>query len=871
MSADPSPLPDRDDLAFSYLEQLPYTPYPFQEEAILSWFDSDDGLLVCAPTGMGKTLIAEAGLYEALKLGRRAYYTTPLIALTEQKYREIRASAERWGFGADSVGLITGNRRENPDAPILVVVAEILFNRLLGSDDFARMAGKDSSPAPKPAGNALAASLAPFVSETSLSEHRFRFDDVSVVVMDEFHQFSDLERGIVWEFTLGLLPPHVRTLLISATVGNAYEFVSWLRSTTDRRLALVRSDERKVPLEFRWIGDEFLPNVVEQMHAGTDDERTVPTLIFCFNRDQCWDTAELIRGKNIIDAARQKELTARLADYDWTKGAGPKLRQLLLRGVGLHHAGILPKYRRIIESLYQDRLLSVAVCTETLAAGINLPARSVLLPTIMKGPPGEKKIIDSSTAHQIFGRAGRPQYDDRGFVIALAHPDDVKIARAREKYDLIPEDTKDPKLREAKKKLKKKIPTRNPNEQYWTEAQFYKLRDSSPGSLTSRGPVPWRLLAHMIECGSDLTPIRRLVAHRLMGAKRLAAQQQALDDMLITLWRGGFIRLEPDPAGFGIEATAIAEEIAKAQRRAEKEKARRAKGFGSGLFDDEALDGLDFDFDDYRDPDAPAPPSEPPEPAADDILLGGGRKPEPPKAVYKAERAYPTESLGLLTHIKGFNPIYGAFLLSHLGKADRAERIQAFESLLEMPGNVARQVRVPRYEDLPPGALARGWLDARLLDLGLASVDELVPKSEEEKEREREERRRFGGWLEERVYLLSFAEKLKRLFDYEYPLVPVKIVPVWAAGEVILGYHGDFNKYIVSNSLQKQEGVVFRHLLRLILLIEEFRPLIPAETNRLEWETELTFLSDALTDCCRFVDPTSTDQVLADARRKEID
>ena len=120
MSADPSPLPDRDDLAFSYLEQLPYTPYPFQEEAILSWFDSDDGLLVCAPTGMGKTLIAEAGLYEALKLGRRAYYTTPLIALTEQKYREIRASAERWGFGADSVGLITGNRRENPDAPILV-------------------------------------------------------------------------------------------------------------------------------------------------------------------------------------------------------------------------------------------------------------------------------------------------------------------------------------------------------------------------------------------------------------------------------------------------------------------------------------------------------------------------------------------------------------------------------------------------------------------------------------------------------------------------------------------------------------------------------------------------------------------------------
>ncbi len=866
MSADPTPLPDRDDLAFSYLDQLPYPPYPFQEEAILAWFDSGDGLLVCAPTGMGKTLIAEAGLYEALKLGKRAYYTTPLIALTEQKYREIRASAERWGFGADSVGLITGNRKENPDAPILVVVAEILFNRLLGSDDFARSA-EQSAPARaegEPSGGAgMPASLAPFVSETALSGHRFSFDDVSVVVMDEFHQFSDPERGIVWEFTLGLLPPHVRTLLISATVGNAYEFVSWLRTTANRRLALVRSDERKVPLEFRWVGDELLPDLVEQMHRGTDGERMVPTLIFCFNRDQCWDTAEIIKGKNIIDAARQKALTERLAEYDWTKGAGPKLRQFLLRGIGLHHAGILPKYRRIIETLYQERLLSVAVCTETLSAGINLPARSVVLPTIMKGPPGEKKIIDSSTAHQIFGRAGRPQYDDRGFVLALAHADDVKIARAREKYDLIPEDTKDPKLREAKKKLKKKIPTRNPNEQYWTEEQFYRLRDSSPGSLTSRGPVPWRLLAHMIQSNADLAPLRRLVAHRLMGAKRLAAQQQALDDMLITLWRGGFIRLEPDPAGFGIEPTVIAEEIAKTQRRIEKEKARRAKGFGNGLFDDEALGSLDFDFDAPQD----SPAAEPAKP----LLLGGGKPAEPPKVTYKAERAFPTESLGLLTHIKGFNPIYGAFLLSHLGKADRAERIQAFESLLEMPGNVARLVRVPGCEELPPGALAREWLDARLLDLGLASADELVPKTEEEKEREREERRRFGGWLEERVYLLSFAEKLQRLFDYEYPLVPVRITPVWSAGEVILRYNGDFNKYITSNSLQKQEGVVFRHLLRLILLLEEFRPLIPAGTTRFEWENELNFLSETLTACCRAVDPASTDQALADARRKETE
>ena len=168
MSSDSPPAPGRDDLAFSYLEQLPYAPYPFQEEAILAWFDSDDGLLVCAPTGMGKTLIAEAGLYEALKLGRRAYYTTPLIALTEQKYQEIRASAERWGFGADAVGLITGNRKENPDAPILVVVAEILFNRLLGSDAFARAAES----APKVPDGALRPSPAPCAHASDLRHGR---------------------------------------------------------------------------------------------------------------------------------------------------------------------------------------------------------------------------------------------------------------------------------------------------------------------------------------------------------------------------------------------------------------------------------------------------------------------------------------------------------------------------------------------------------------------------------------------------------------------------------------------------------------------------------------------------------------------------
>ena len=315
------PATSRDELALKYLEQLPFTPYPVQEQALFAWFGADEGVLVCAPTGMGKTLIAEAAAYEALSTGSTIYYTTPLIALTDQKFQEMQGLAERWGFRREDVGLVTGNRRVNPDAKVLVVVAEILLNRLL-----------------QPEG--------------------FNFQSVSAVVMDEFHSFSDLERGIVWEFTLSLLPRHVRLLLLSATVGNAVEFLSWLRIGHQRRLELVQSSDRKVPLSFQWVGDKLLTEYLQEMAQGDAETRRTPALVFCFNREECWSVAEELKGKDMLAEGQQKLLVGKIAAADWSKGAGPKLKQILMRGVGVHHAGLLPRYRRIVEELFQQKLVA---------------------------------------------------------------------------------------------------------------------------------------------------------------------------------------------------------------------------------------------------------------------------------------------------------------------------------------------------------------------------------------------------------------------------------------------------------------------------------------------------------------------------------
>jgi hypothetical protein len=234
--------------------------------------------------------------------------------------------------------------------------------------------------------------------------------------------------------------------------------------------------------------------------------------------------------------------------------------------------------------------------------------------------------------------------------------------------------------------------------------------------------------------------------------------------------------------------------------------------------------------------------------------------PEGESPRYRPLLAHPTPELVKLTLLRSVHPLYGVFLVNQLGIADRAERIQAVESVLELPGSVARFVRVPRQDELPPGPLATERLDPRLLRLGLATEAELTQQPEQEGDRG--PRRIFD---EQPTWVLTVADKLRLLFQHEFAGVhDVRMRPVWAAGE-LLEFGGDFNNYVVSKQLQKQEGIIFRHLLRLILLLGELKQIAPPDTSPDEWQAELDDIAERLTESCHVVDATSTDRALAQA------
>jgi len=718
---------DREEICSKFLDWLPFDPYPFQEEALLAWFEEEGGILVTAPTGMGKTLIAEAAVFEALSAGERLYYTTPLIALTDQKFRDLQDRAEDWGFDRDSIGLITGNRKVNPDAPVRVVVAEILLNHVLSAEQ--------------------------------------TLEEVQAVVMDEFHSFNDFERGIVWELSLVLLPRTIRLMLLSATVGNTIEFLGWLNKEHGRKLRLVHTDERKVPLEFVWVGDKLLTEHLPEMVLADDELNRAPALVFCFNRNGCWDVAEKLKGLKLISQETRSQIEELIDPEVFSKGIGPKLRNMLIRGVGVHHAGILPKHKRVVEELFLKKLIPFVVCTETLAAGINLPARSVVVSTLLKGKRGEQKLIPFSSAHQMFGRAGRPQFDSKGFVYALAHDDDVKIVKWRKKYDQIDPNSKDPGIMRARKALERKKPSRRKTEQYWSEGHFKQLIDGRPARLASRSMIPYQVLIYLLTRSNDLKDVRSFLSKRFNTAERLQKFHDQLDHMIANLDVFGYLS--------------------------------RAEG-------------------------------------DDHVTLH--------------------DTIAELPVFRSVDPVYGAFVSKQLACADFSEKVAALESVLPLPSVMERSVRPP--EDLPPGPLQVNVLDPLMIQMGVVIADTgLRAKDPDEGE---------DYWVDkEEDRPLTLPEKLKIVFDDKL-VTPedIFIQPKWVLGGV-LEHGGDFYNYVGARNLTKDEGLVVRHLLRLVILAGEFHTL----TEDPDYED----IAEKATGICHSVDEQYTDRFLAgEAEAKQL-
>ncbi|MGN6728003.1 MAG: helicase-related protein, partial [Tepidisphaeraceae bacterium] len=552
----------------------------------------------------------------------------------------------------------------------------------------------------------------------------------------------------------------------------------------------------------------------------------------CFDREICWSTADVLRGKDLFAEGQRKALLDRLEAFDFSTGAGNKLRTCLARGIGIHHAGLLPKYRRVVETLFQEKLLPVCVCTETLAAGINLPARSVILTTLVKGPRDKKRLIEVGSAQQMFGRAGRPQFDSEGHVYALAHEDDVKLARWKEKYDSIPEESKDPKLMAAKKALLKKKPTRRTGYTYWEPEQFVKLQTTPAAKLSSKGRLNWRWLAYLLEANAAVEPIRAVVRQRLMDQPTIEAELKRLNKMLVTLGHMGVVTLDPPAPASWVKAVETT---------------------GSGA-PPEGPEGSG-DEDEAAEPTAG--------PLAGRLTMGdqggyapkGDRQTVATKVVepepYEPITATPTQKLKDLMVFRAVHPLYGLYLMDHLGKADDHELIQILESLLEMPGSVAKTLRVPWPDELPPGRLSTEVVDPAILTRGLASQEDLYPPADQS-----------DVMPELRRYPIPLAQKMRMLFESEIDHAGgLFVTPVWAAGD-LLGHGSDFDKFVRSRDLAKQEGIFFKHLLRMILLCGEFAQLTPSGVEAADWAERLRGIANTLTAACRSVDPQCTDEIL---------
>ena len=358
------------------------TLYPTQEEAALGIL-AGDNVILATPTGSGKSMVAIAAHFIAMARGQRSFYTAPIKALVSEKFFALCDI-----FGPESVGMMTGDATVNSQAPIICATAEIVANMALRGGERA---------------------------------------EIDQVIMDEFHYYSDPSRGWAWQVPL-LEMPNTQFLLMSATLGNTSMLQEDLTRRTGRVTSLVGADaDRPVPLDF-----EFVYTPIHETIERLLKEDKAPVYVVHFTQREAVERAQSLTSLKIIDKETKEKIAEEIGDFRFTTTFGHTLSKLLRRGIAVHHGGMLPKYRRLVERLSQTGLLKVICGTDTLGVGINVPIRTVLFTGLAKFDGSRRRILAAREFHQIAGRAGRAGFDTVGYVVIEATEHEIENWRLRQ-------------------------------------------------------------------------------------------------------------------------------------------------------------------------------------------------------------------------------------------------------------------------------------------------------------------------------------------------------------------------------------------------------------------------------------------------------
>ena len=459
-----------------------------QEEALMD-LAAGNHVILGTPTGSGKSLVALGMLFMGMAQGKRSYYTAPIKALVSEKFFDLVQV-----LGRENVGMITGDTHINTSAPVICCTAEILANDALRE-------GEDT--------------------------------DVGCVAMDEFHFFADPDRGWAWQVPL-LTLPHTQFMLMSATLGDVSAIAASLREHTDSDVDLVVDAPRPVPLSYDYVKTP-LEGTVELAMRNNE----APLYIVHFSQDAALSTAQSLANFGIATKEQREQIKEMARGTHFTTAFGKILKRLLSCGVGVHHAGMLPRYRLLVEKLAQQGLLPVICGTDTLGVGINVPIHTVVLTALTKFDGYKMRRLRAREFHQIAGRAGRSGFDTEGMVIAEAPEYEIENAKLLLKAGDDPK-----KLRKIKKK--------KPPEGFvtWNEQTFQRLIETQPETLKPRLRITHSMVLSMVEQGGDArTRVSELIAKSLQTDEEKLKLNVRADEIFATLIDSGVVvRTEVPPA-----------------------------------------------------------------------------------------------------------------------------------------------------------------------------------------------------------------------------------------------------------------------------------------------------------------------------------